>query len=79
MKSLVLWIGFNGKWAILWYLIGIKERGLMYWGQSAGDIYFLACLSSVNRLFSNCINLFLTKIISSSILIQNRSFVKDRI
>lgn len=45
--------------------------------QAAGDIYFLPYFLTANRLFSDCINLSLTKSISSNILIHNKSFVKD--
>ena len=47
--------------------------------RAAGDIYFLPDLLTANRLFSDCINLSLTKSISSNILNHNKSFVKDRI
>jgi len=47
--------------------------------QAAGDIYFLTNLLKANRLFSDCINLSLTKSISSNILIHIKSFVKDLI
>jgi hypothetical protein len=47
--------------------------------QAAGDIYFLPDLITTNRLFSDCINLSLTKSVSSNILIHNKSFVKDRL